>query len=111
MKAKRIRLDSSAYIEIIKLYMDNDIWKKAMNLVKTKLRGHQNKITSLAFSASLNVLKSARADAQYCVWSIDAREMKKACFIHKGTELGYWFSLSKLWVSSTDTLRIAPPSV
>ncbi|KAG6539201.1 hypothetical protein ZIOFF_004354 [Zingiber officinale] len=71
------------------IYMDNDIRKKAMNLVmkmrelgivpvKTKLRGHQNKITSLSFSASLNVLESAGADAQHCVWSIDAREMKKA---------------------------------
>lgn len=34
--------------------------------VKTKLKGHQKKITGLAFSQSLNVLVSSGADAQVC---------------------------------------------
>ena len=32
--------------------------------VKTKLKGHQNRITGLAFSQSLNILVSSGADAQ-----------------------------------------------
>ncbi|XP_055960299.1 topless-related protein 4-like isoform X2 [Mercurialis annua] len=42
--------------------------------VKTKLKGHQKRITGLAFSNSLNVLVSSGADAQLCVWSTDGWE-------------------------------------
>ncbi|RWW02197.1 hypothetical protein GW17_00034725 [Ensete ventricosum] len=35
--------------------------------VKTKLKGHQKKITGLAFSQSLTVLVSSGADAQVCI--------------------------------------------
>ncbi|KAG6534902.1 hypothetical protein ZIOFF_008808 [Zingiber officinale] len=50
---------SFALLEII-------VYNVTLLQVKTKLRGHQNKITGLAFFASLNVLESARADAQVC---------------------------------------------
>ena len=36
--------------------------------VKTKLKGHQNRITGLAFSQTLNVLVSSGADAQVSGW-------------------------------------------
>ncbi|GAY45846.1 hypothetical protein CUMW_092520 [Citrus unshiu] len=49
---------------------------------KAKLKGHQNRITCLAYSLSLNVLVSSGADAQLCVW--DAVGWKKLCskFLH-----------------------------
>ncbi|KAL0680730.1 hypothetical protein Bca4012_047577 [Brassica carinata] len=42
--------------------------------VKTKLNGHQNRITGLAFSQALNILVSSGADSQLCVWSMDGWE-------------------------------------
>ncbi|WOL13224.1 protein TPR2-like [Canna indica] len=54
------------------------IYNVRVDEVKTKLKGHQKKITGLAFSQSLNVLVSSGADAQLCVWSIDGWEKKKA---------------------------------
>lgn len=36
--------------------------------VKTKLRGHQKRITGLAFSNALNVLVSSGADSQVYCW-------------------------------------------
>ncbi|CAL5339434.1 unnamed protein product [Camellia sinensis] len=43
-------------------------------VVKTKLKGHQKRITGLAFSNVLNVLVSSGADSQLCVWSTDGWE-------------------------------------
>lgn len=57
------------------------IYNVRVDEVKTKLKGHQNRITGLAFSQSLNVLVSSGADAQLCVWSIDGWEKKKMRFI------------------------------
>ncbi|KMZ66500.1 WD-40 repeat protein-like [Zostera marina] len=57
------------------------IYNVRIDEVKTKLKGHQKKITGLAFSQSMNVLVSSGADAQLCVWSIDGWEKKKARFI------------------------------
>ncbi|CAN4076348.1 unnamed protein product [Withania somnifera] len=45
--------------------------------VKIKLKGHQKRITGLAFSQSLSVLVSSGADAQLCIWSVDGWEKKK----------------------------------
>ncbi|KAK0571743.1 hypothetical protein LWI29_020851 [Acer saccharum] len=44
---------------------------------RAKLKGHQNRITRLAFSHSLNVLVSSGADAKLCVW--DANEWENIC--------------------------------
>ncbi|RWV90177.1 hypothetical protein BHE74_00044199 [Ensete ventricosum] len=57
------------------------IYNVRFDEVKIKLKGHQKKITGLAFSQPLNVLISAGADAQLCMWSIDGWEMKKSRFI------------------------------
>ncbi|XP_077244772.1 protein TOPLESS-RELATED PROTEIN 2-like isoform X2 [Tasmannia lanceolata] len=54
------------------------IYNVRIDEVKTKLRGHQKRITGLAFSQSMNVLVSSGADAHLCVWSIDGWEKKKA---------------------------------
>ncbi|XP_072968974.1 protein TOPLESS-RELATED PROTEIN 2-like [Typha angustifolia] len=57
------------------------IYNVRVDEVKSKLKGHQKKITGLAFSQTLNVLVSSGADAQLCVWSIDGWEKKKSRFI------------------------------
>ncbi|KAG2700912.1 hypothetical protein I3843_06G018900 [Carya illinoinensis] len=57
------------------------IYNVRVDEVKTKLKGHQNRITGLAFSQTLNALVSSGADAQLCVWSIDGWEKKKSRFI------------------------------
>ncbi|KAL6533647.1 Protein TOPLESS-RELATED PROTEIN 2 [Orobanche hederae] len=54
------------------------IYNVRVDEVKTKLKGHQKRISGLAFSQSLNILVSSGADAQLCVWSIDGWEKKKA---------------------------------
>ncbi|RVW41730.1 Protein TPR2 [Vitis vinifera] len=41
---------------------------------QNKLKGHQKRVTGLAFSQILNCLVSSGADAQLCVWSIDGWE-------------------------------------
>ncbi|XP_057415729.1 topless-related protein 2 [Lotus japonicus] len=46
--------------------------------VKYKLKGHQKRITGLAFSTHLNILVSSSADAQLCFWSIDSWDKKKS---------------------------------
>lgn len=50
------------------------IYNVRVDEVKTKLKGHQKRITGLAFSHSLNVLVSSGADSQLCVWSTDGWE-------------------------------------
>ena len=49
--------------------------------VKTKLKGHQKRITGLAFSNDLNILVSAGADAQ----------------VKLPTELTFWFNKCQLY--------------
>ncbi|XP_028105472.1 protein TOPLESS-RELATED PROTEIN 2-like isoform X1 [Camellia sinensis] len=46
--------------------------------VKAKLKGHQKQITGLAFSQTLDILVSAGADAQLCIWDTEGWEKKKA---------------------------------
>ncbi|CAL5355021.1 unnamed protein product [Camellia sinensis] len=47
-------------------------------VVKAKLKGHQKQITGLAFSQTLDILVSAGADAQLCIWDTEGWEKKKA---------------------------------
>ncbi|CAN1215386.1 Topless-related protein 4 [Linum perenne] len=47
------------------------IYNVRVDEVKTKLQGHQKRITGLAFSNTLNVLVSSGADSQLCVWNTD----------------------------------------
>ncbi|KAF5182305.1 Topless-related protein, partial [Thalictrum thalictroides] len=49
--------------------------------VKSKLKGHQKRVTGLAFSNVLNVLVSSGADAQLCVWSLDGWEKQVSKFL------------------------------
>ncbi|KAG5555903.1 hypothetical protein RHGRI_006526 [Rhododendron griersonianum] len=46
--------------------------------VKSELKGHEKRITGLAFSTNLNILVSSGADAQLCIWSIDTWERLKS---------------------------------
>ncbi|KAK6233237.1 hypothetical protein SCA6_003310 [Theobroma cacao] len=58
---------------IIAIGMDDStiyIYNVQVDKMKSKLRGHQKRITGLAFSTSLNILVSSGADAHLCVWSI-----------------------------------------
>ncbi|XP_065626180.1 topless-related protein 4 [Quercus suber] len=50
------------------------IYNVRVDEVKTKLKGHQKRITGLAFSHNLNVLVSSGADSQLCVWNTDGWE-------------------------------------
>ncbi|XP_021898842.1 LOW QUALITY PROTEIN: topless-related protein 3 [Carica papaya] len=54
------------------------IYNVRVDEVKSKLKGHQKRITGLAFSTNLNILVSSGADAQLCVWSIDTWEKRKS---------------------------------
>ncbi|KAJ0968054.1 hypothetical protein J5N97_024971 [Dioscorea zingiberensis] len=69
---------------IIAIGMDDStiqIYNVRIDEVKTKLKGHQKKITGLAFSQSMNMLVSSGADAQLCMWSIDGWEKRKSKFL------------------------------
>ncbi|KAJ4839218.1 Topless- protein 4, partial [Turnera subulata] len=57
------------------------IYNVRIDEVKTKLKGHQKRITGLAFSHSLNVLVSSGADSQLCVWSTDGWEKQTNKFM------------------------------
>ncbi|PUZ64082.1 hypothetical protein GQ55_3G115400 [Panicum hallii var. hallii] len=57
------------------------IYDAFKNEVLRVLMGHQEKITGLTFSQSMNVLVSSGADAQLCVWSTDNWENKKSRYI------------------------------
>ncbi|XP_026419642.1 protein TPR1-like [Papaver somniferum] len=46
--------------------------------VKIKLRGHQKRITGLAFSSNLNIMLSSGADGQLFIWNTDPWEKKKS---------------------------------
>ncbi|GBG59426.1 hypothetical protein CBR_g38451 [Chara braunii] len=70
---------------IIAIGMDDSsiqIYNVRLDEVKSKLKGHQKRITGLAFSnAALNVLVSSGADAQLCVWSLDGWERRKSKYL------------------------------
>ncbi|CAO2193109.1 unnamed protein product [Urochloa humidicola] len=57
------------------------IYNVRVDEVKTRLRGHQKRITGLAFSTNLGVLVSSGADAQLCVWANDTWEKKRTVSI------------------------------
>ncbi|CAL0307112.1 unnamed protein product [Lupinus luteus] len=57
------------------------IYNVRVDEVKTKLKGHQKRITGLAFSNVLNVLVSSGADSQLCVWSTDGWEKQTSKFL------------------------------
>ncbi|KAH9761710.1 Topless-related protein 4 [Citrus sinensis] len=57
------------------------IYNVRVDEVKTKLKGHQKRITGLAFSNTLNVLVSSGADSQLCVWSTDGWEKQASKFL------------------------------
>nr|CAN79774.1 hypothetical protein VITISV_013612 [Vitis vinifera] len=57
------------------------IYNVRVDEVKSKLKGHQKRVTGLAFSTSLNILVSSGADAQLCMWSIDTWEKRKSVSI------------------------------
>ncbi|GAB4842086.1 Topless- protein 4 [Ancistrocladus abbreviatus] len=66
---------------ILAIGMDDStvqIYNVRVDEVKIKLKGHQTKVTGLAFSSVLNVLVSSGADSELCVWSTDGWE-KQAC--------------------------------
>ncbi|KAK1277243.1 Topless-related protein 2 [Acorus gramineus] len=54
------------------------IYNVRVDEVKTKLKGHQKRITGLAFSNNLNILVSSGADAQLCIWNTDTWEKRKS---------------------------------
>uniref|UniRef100_A0A0E0C039 CTLH domain-containing protein n=1 Tax=Oryza meridionalis TaxID=40149 RepID=A0A0E0C039_9ORYZ len=56
------------------------IYNVRVDEVKTRLKGHQRRITGLAFS-NQHVLVSSGADAQLCVWATDTWEKKKSVAI------------------------------
>uniref|UniRef100_A0A5B7ANF3 Putative topless-related protein 4 isoform X1 n=1 Tax=Davidia involucrata TaxID=16924 RepID=A0A5B7ANF3_DAVIN len=57
------------------------IYNVRVDEVKTKLKGHQKRITGLAFSNVLNVLVSSGADSQLCVWSTDGWEKQTSKYL------------------------------
>ncbi|XVF28270.1 hypothetical protein REPUB_Repub15cG0015300 [Reevesia pubescens] len=66
---------------IIAIGMDDSaihIYNVRVDEVKTKLKGHQKRITGLAFSNSLNILVSSGADAQLFFWNTDNWEKIKS---------------------------------
>ncbi|KAE8660205.1 hypothetical protein F3Y22_tig00116958pilonHSYRG00293 [Hibiscus syriacus] len=54
------------------------IYNVRVDEVKSKLKGHQKRVTGLAFSTNLGILVSSGADAHLCVWSIDTWEKRKS---------------------------------
>ncbi|PIA42394.1 hypothetical protein AQUCO_02000089v1 [Aquilegia coerulea] len=69
---------------IIAIGMDDSsiqIYNVRVDEVKSKLKGHQKRVTGLAFSNVLNVLVSSGADAQLCVWSTDGWEKQVNKFL------------------------------
>ncbi|PSR84523.1 Topless-related protein [Actinidia chinensis var. chinensis] len=69
---------------IIAIGMDDSsiqIYNVRVDEVKTKLKGHQKRITGLAFSTVLNVLVSSGADSQLCVWNTDGWENQTSKYL------------------------------
>ncbi|XP_052181258.1 topless-related protein 4-like isoform X3 [Diospyros lotus] len=57
------------------------IYNVRVDEVKTKLKGHEKRITGLAFSNILNILVSSGADSQLCVWSTDGWEKQTSKYV------------------------------
>ncbi|KAG9138676.1 hypothetical protein Leryth_018567 [Lithospermum erythrorhizon] len=69
---------------VIAIGMDDatiQIYNVRVDEVKSKLKGHQKRITGLSFSNTLNVLLSSGADSQLCVWSTDVWEKKSSKYL------------------------------
>ncbi|XP_020595497.1 protein TPR3-like [Phalaenopsis equestris] len=69
---------------IIAIGMDDSsiqIYNVRVDEVKSKLRGHQKRITGLAFSNVLNILISSGADSQLCVWGMNAWDKQGSKFL------------------------------
>ncbi|CAA7027040.1 unnamed protein product [Microthlaspi erraticum] len=69
---------------IIAIGMDDSsiqIYNVRIDEVKTKLNGHQKRITGLAFSQALNILVSSGADSQLCIWSTDGWEKQGSKYL------------------------------
>ncbi|XP_062155997.1 topless-related protein 4 isoform X2 [Alnus glutinosa] len=69
---------------IIFIGMDDSsiqIYNVRVDGVKSTLKGHQKRVTGLAFSKVLNVLVSSGADSQLCVWSMDGWEKQASKFL------------------------------
>ncbi|XP_074312651.1 topless-related protein 4-like isoform X2 [Silene latifolia] len=69
---------------IIAIGMDDStiqIYHVLYDEVTNKLKGHEKRVTGIAFSNVLNVLVSSGADSQICIWSIDAWEKKASIFL------------------------------
>ncbi|KAI4379481.1 hypothetical protein MLD38_005772 [Melastoma candidum] len=64
------------------------IYNVRVDEVRTKLKGHQKRITGLAFSNVLNVLVSSGADSQLCVWSTDGWEKQTSKVLQMPTGRG-----------------------
>ncbi|CAL9010623.1 unnamed protein product [Prunus brigantina] len=52
-----------------------------IDTVNYKIKGHQKRVTGLAFSTVLNVLVSSGADSQMCVWSLDGWAKQAGTFL------------------------------
>jgi len=66
---------------IIAILMEDStiyIYNARVDEMKSKLKGHQKRITGLTFSTCLNILVSSGGDAQLCVWSIDTWVKRKS---------------------------------
>ncbi|XP_074285239.1 topless-related protein 4-like isoform X3 [Silene latifolia] len=73
---------------IIAIGMDDStihIYNVRVDEVSSKLKGHQKRVTGLAFSNVLNVLVSSGADSQLCVWSIEGWEKQVSKFLQMPT--------------------------
>ncbi|KAF3447082.1 hypothetical protein FNV43_RR12262 [Rhamnella rubrinervis] len=57
------------------------IYRIRVDEVTSKLRGHSNRITGLAFSNLLDTLVSTGADAQIITWNSERWERQKNCFL------------------------------
>ncbi|KAF7146990.1 hypothetical protein RHSIM_Rhsim03G0102200 [Rhododendron simsii] len=70
--------------DIIAIGMEDStirIYNHRVDEVKSELKGHEKRITGLAFSTNLNILVSSAADAQLCIWRIDTWEHLKSVSI------------------------------
>ncbi|XP_074312655.1 topless-related protein 4-like isoform X2 [Silene latifolia] len=71
-------------INIFAIGMDDStiqIYNVRLKKVTSELKGHEKRVTGLAFSNVLNVLVSSSANLQICIWSIDVWEKKATLFL------------------------------
>ncbi|XP_058202402.1 uncharacterized protein LOC131316902 [Rhododendron vialii] len=62
----------------IRIYSIHNHWEDWAEWVGSELKGHEKRITGLAFSTNLNILVSSGADAKLCIWRIDTWEHLKS---------------------------------